>query len=128
MIVPLSSIVLMTTSFSKKCVLTCGVHEKKKEFGDHKRYIETIHTANKEALKSSLKEVNEICDKVIEAIEAHRAILIANLHGVHEAENEQHKERKKYLDHSITQLSDSIQFTHNLLNRDDDVEIMTMGQ
>lgn len=103
------------------------IHEKKEEFGDHKKYIETIHTANEEALKSSLKEVNETCDKVIEAIEAHRTFLITNLRSIHEAENEEHEERKKNLDHSIAQLSDSIQFTHNLLNRDDDVEIMIMG-
>ena len=101
--------------------------KKKEEFRDHKWYIETVHTANEEALKSCLKEVNETCDKVIEAIETRRAFLIANLHSVHEAENEQHEERKKKLDHSIAQFSDSIRFTHNLLNRDDDVEIMTMG-
>lgn len=103
------------------------IHKKKEEFGEHKRYIGTIHTANEETLKSSLEEVNETCDKVIEAIEAHRAFLIANLHSIHEVENEEHKERKINLDHSIAQLSDSIQFTCNLLSRDDDVEIMTMG-
>ena len=85
--------------------LLTEIHKKKEEFADHKRYIKTIHTANKEALKSSLKEVNETCDKVIKTIESCRAILIANLHSVHEVENEQHKERKKHLDHSITQLS-----------------------
>ena len=104
------------------------IHKIKEEFGNHKRYIEMIHTANKKVVKSSVKEVNESCDQVIQAIEARRAILTANLHRVREAENEQHKERKKYLDRSIVQLSDSIQFTRDLLRRDDDVEIMMLGQ
>lgn len=104
------------------------MHKKKEEFENHKKHIKSVGTANKEAINSSLKEVNENCDKVIEAIEARRAALVANFHSVHEAENEQHEERKKCLDHSTAQFSDSIQFTHNLLSRDDDVEIMTMGQ
>ena len=104
------------------------IHEKREEFESHKRHIESIYTANKEALKSSLNAINENCDKVIEAIEARRAALIANLHSVYEVENEQHEERKRYLNHSTAQFSDSIQFTRNLLSRDDDVEIMTMGQ
>ena len=103
------------------------VEEKEKEFQGHKAYIEELQRSNGNTLTSCLKEVNETCDKLIEAIEARRAYLIAELHSKHEAEEEQNKGEMNSIDLSLVRLSDSICFTRKVLDDGNDVELMTVG-
>ena len=71
--------------------------------------------------------MNETCDKLIEAVETRRAALIGNLHSIHETEEVRRKQGLSSVDASLVRLSDSIQFTRNLLDSSDDVEMMTVG-
>ena len=103
------------------------VEEKLKEFKANHAYIERLQKASGEVLNSCLKEVNETCDKLIEAVETRRAALIGNLHSVHEAEEIRRKHELSNVQTSLVRLSDSIHFTHNLLESGDDVEMMTVG-
>ena len=103
------------------------VEEKLKEFRANKAYIEGLQNAGGDVLNSCLKEVNETCDKLIEVVETRRAALIGNLHSVHEMEEVKRKQELSNIDTSLVRLSDSIHFTHNLLDSGDDVEMMTVG-
>ena len=103
------------------------VEEKLKEFEANKAYIEGLQKAGGDVLNSCLKEVNETCDKLIEAVETRRAALVGNLHSVHETEEIKRKQELSNIDTSLVRLSDSIRFTRNLLDSGDDVEMMTVG-
>ena len=103
------------------------VEAKLKEFKANKAYIEGLQKASGDVLNSCLKEVNEVCDKLVQAIETRRAVLIGNLHSVHETEEVRCKQELSSVNTSIVRLSDSIHFTRNLLESGDDVEMMTVG-
>ncbi len=103
------------------------VEEKLKEFKANKVYIEGLQKAAGDVLNSCLKEVNETCDKLIEAVETRRAALVGNLHSVHETEEVRRKQELSNVETSLVRLSDSIHFTRNLLDSGDDVEMMTVG-
>ena len=103
------------------------VEEKEKEFQGHKKHIEELQRSNEDMLNSCLKDMNEMCDKLIEEIEARRAYLIAELHSKHEAEEEKNKGEMNSIDLSLVRLSDSIRFTRKLLDDGNDVELMTVG-
>ena len=108
-------------------VLLKEVQEKEHEFQGHKKHIEELQRSNGDTLNSCLKDVNEMCDKLIEEIETRRAYLIAELHSKHEAEEEQNKGEMNSVDLSLVRLSDSIRFTRKLLDDGNDVELMTVG-
>lgn len=108
-------------------VLLKEVEEKEHEFQGYKKHIEGLQRSNGDTLNSCLKDVNEMCDKLIEEIEARRAYLIAELHSKHEGEEEQNKGEMNSIDLSLVRLSDSIRFTRKLLDDGNDVELMTVG-
>ena len=103
------------------------VEEKESEFQDHKNHVEGLQRSNEDTLNSCLKDVNEMCDKLIEVIESRRAYLVAKLHRKHEAGEEQNKGEMNSIDLSLVRLSDSIRFTRKLLDDGNDVELMTVG-
>ena len=103
------------------------VEEKESEFQGHKKHVEGLQRSNEDTLNSCLKDVNEMCDKLIEVIESRRAYLVAKLHSKHEAEEEQNKGEMNSIDLSLVRLSDSIRFTRKLLDDGNDIELMTVG-
>jgi hypothetical protein len=103
------------------------VEEKENEFHGHKKHVEGLQRSNEDTLNFCLKDVNEMCDKLIEVIESRRAFLVAELHSKHEAEEEQNKGEMNSIDLSLVRLSDSIRFTRKLLDDGNDVELMTVG-
>ena len=103
------------------------VEEKENEFQGYKKHIEELQRSNEDTLNSCLKDVNEMCNKLIEEIETRRAYLIAELHSKHEAEEEKNNGEMNSIDLSLVRLSDSIRFTRKLLDDGNDVELMTVG-
>ena len=80
-----------------------------------------------EAAKSSEKEVNKVFNEVSAALEARRAQLLAEVHSIHEFEVKQITTESESVACSLARLSGSIQFTKQLLDNGDDVEVAAVS-
>ena len=97
------------------------------EFQNHQKYTENLLRISNEAAKSSKVKVNKACDDLIEAVEARRAHLLAEVRTIHESEVKQIITESESLALSLLRLSDSIQFTRRLLDNGDDVEVTAVS-
>ena len=97
------------------------------EFQNHQKYTENLLRISNEAAKSSKVKVNKACDDLIKAVEARRAHLLAEVHTIHESEVKQITTESESLELSLLRLSDSIQFTRQLLDNGDDVEVTAVS-
>ena len=97
------------------------------EFQNHQKYTKNLLRISNEAAKSSEKEVNKAFDEVIAAFEARRAQLLAEVHSINESEVKQITAESESLACSLSRLSGSIQFTKQLLDNGDDVEVVAVS-
>jgi hypothetical protein len=103
------------------------VQAKEIEFQNHQKYTENLLRISNEAAKSSEIEVNKIFDEVSAALEARRAQLLAEVHSIHESEVKQISTESESVACSLSRLSGSIQFTKQLLDNGDDVEVAAVS-
>ena len=71
--------------------------------------------------------MNTACDQLIEAVEARRAFLVAQLHSAQEAVQVDLKQKVADIENSLSRLSNGIHFTEKLLSSNDEFELMTIG-
>ena len=103
------------------------VKVKEVEFQNHQKYTENLLRISNEAAKSSEKEINKAFSEVIAAVEARQAQLLAKVRSIHESEVKQITAESESLACSLSRLSGSIQFTKQLLNNGDDVEVAAVS-
>ena len=94
------------------------------EFQNHQKYTKNLLKISTEAAKTAEAEVNQVCDALMQSIEARCAELIAEIHCVHESEVKQIILESESIAHSLSRFIDSIQFTKQLLDNGDNVEVM----
>ena len=94
------------------------------EFQDHQKYTENLLKISNEAAKSTEAKVNLVCGALIQSIEARCAQLINDVHCIHESEVKQITLESESIAHSLSRFLGSIQFTRQLLDNGDDVEVM----
>ena len=100
------------------------VHAKEIEFQNHQKYTENLLKISNEAAKSAEAKVNQVCSALIQSIEARCAQLINDIHHIHESEVKQITLESDSITHSLSRFSGGIQFTKQLLDNGDDVEVM----
>ena len=103
------------------------VQAKEIEFQNHQKYTENLLRISNEAAKSSEKEVNKVFNEMSAALEARRAQLLAEVHSIHESEVKQITTESESVACSLSRLSGSIQFTKQLLDNGDDVEVAAVS-
>ena len=103
------------------------VQAKTIEFQNHQKYTENLLRISNEAAKSSEREINKAFDEVIAGFEARRVQLLAEVHSVHESEVKQITAESESLACSLSRLLGSIQFTKQLLDNGDDVEVTAIS-
>ena len=103
------------------------VQAKEIEFQNHQKYTENLLRISNEAANSSEKEINKAFDEVIAAFETRRAQLLAEVHSINESEVKQITTESESLACSLSRLSGSIQFTKQLLDNGDDVEVVAVS-
>ena len=103
------------------------VQAKKIEFQNHQKFTDNLLRISNEAAKSSEKEINKIFNEMIAILEAQRAQLLAEVHSIHESEVKQIAVQSESVACSLSCLSGSIQFTKQLLDNGDDVEIAVVS-
>ena len=103
------------------------VQEKETEFHDHKEHVKNVHKLNKQSLVSCKKEVEEVYQKMIEKLECHRTVLLAEIQGIHDSECKQIDAEESSLALATVRFKNSIRFTRQLLDNGDDVEVMSMS-
>ena len=94
------------------------------EFQSHQKYTKSLLKISNEAAKTAEAKVNQVCGALMQSIEARCAELIAEIHCVHESEVKQITLESESIHHSLSRFSGSIQFTKQLLDNGDDVEVM----
>ena len=100
------------------------VHTKEIEFQNHQKYTKNLLKISNEAAKSAEAKVNQVYSALIQSIEARCAQLIDDVHRIHESEVKQITLESESIAHSLSRFSGSIQFTKQLLDNGDDVEVM----
>ena len=103
------------------------VQAKEIKFQNYLKYTENLSRICNEAAKSSKKEINKALDDVIASFEARRTQLLAEVDKIHESEMKQIATESELLACSISRLSGSVQFTKQLLENGDDVEVAAVG-
>ena len=106
--------------------LISKVQAKEVEFQNHQKNADNLLKIAKEAIKSSEMKINTAFDRIIAAFEARRAQLLADARTVHESEVKQISQESESLSLSLLRLSGSIQFTRQLVDNGDDVEVMAV--
>ena len=103
------------------------VQAMERKFQNHQKYTENLLRICNEAAKSSEKEINKAFDEVIAAFEARRTQLLTDVHKIHESEVKKITIESEKLACSLSRLSGSIQFTKQLLDNGDDVEVAAVS-
>ena len=103
------------------------IQAKEIEFQNHQKYTENLLRISNEAAKSSEKEVNKVFNEMSAALEARRAQLLAEVHSINESEVKQITTESESVACSLARLSGSIQFTKQLLDNGDDVEVAAVS-
>ena len=103
------------------------VQAKKVKFQNHQKYTENLLRISNEAAESSERQVNEAIDEGIADFETRRSQLLAEVRSIHESEVKQITSESESLAHSLSRLSGGIQFTKQLLDNGDDVEVAAVS-
>ena len=108
-------------------VLVQKVEEKQAEFKLHREHLTKVHKSSSAAFNASKKEASAFFDKMVQSIEARRKEVLSDLDTHIQTEEKKLNAETDYLDLALVRLSNSIQFTKQLIDSEDDVEMMLMS-
>ena len=97
------------------------------EFNEQTKTVQKILLQNASTLKSCEKVINDHCQELIDAVEARRAKLLAELHETHEREDKILTAENEYVSMALVRLTNGIRFTQQLLENGDDLDVVTMS-
>ena len=108
-------------------LLVKKVEEKQAEFKVHSEHLAKVRKSCSAAFDASKQEASAFFDKMVRSIEARRKKVFTDLDVFIQTEEKKLSVETDSLELALVRLSNSIQFTKELFNNEDDVEMMLMS-
>ena len=108
-------------------VLVKKTKEKQAKFRAHSDYLAKVRESSLATFVACKRELNTVFDQMIMSIEDRRKTLLKELETLGQTEEKMLNAETDYLELGLARFSNSIQFTENLIDNENDVEMMLMS-